>query len=169
MLKCYYMNERPASPGAVPSGFVCIEDSISSRYGVICYDRELTKIEINKYELDTVPMMMSIDWRQLKENTDAIRLTIQQLKDTSITSIGIELLQNEKYSLLFSFGDGMKPTIDLLRPFTKQIWEEDDYFHYENGQNFLSIMYEKEQNFLSTMLRRFFDKKMPEWRKRELL
>lgn len=48
----YLLNARPASIGAVPSGFVSIaDDEKGGRYGAIYYDRPLTKEEMSEYEL----------------------------------------------------------------------------------------------------------------------
>ena len=46
----WYKMKRPYGPGAQPKGIVQIDDSVDP-YGVIAYDRELTKEEINEYEL----------------------------------------------------------------------------------------------------------------------
>ena len=48
----YYLNARPASPGAVPNGFVTIdEQDKGGRYGAIYYESPLTDVQIMGYEL----------------------------------------------------------------------------------------------------------------------
>lgn len=48
----YYLNARPASPGAVPEGFATIdEQDKGGRYGAIYYEKPLTDVQVMGYEL----------------------------------------------------------------------------------------------------------------------
>lgn len=48
----YYLNARPAGPGAVPGNFAKIdENDPGGRYGAIYYLRKLTKSQIIYFEL----------------------------------------------------------------------------------------------------------------------
>lgn len=48
----YYLNARPAMPGAVPKGFMQIdEQDKGGRYGAIYYEIRLKDEDIEKYEL----------------------------------------------------------------------------------------------------------------------
>lgn len=48
----YYLNARPAMPGAIPKDFIRLdENDASGRYGAIYYSRELTEKELVSYEL----------------------------------------------------------------------------------------------------------------------
>ena len=59
----YYLNERPAGPGAVPKDGLAEYDpeDKGGRYGSIIYRRELTASEIIEYELTEEPAWA--DWR----------------------------------------------------------------------------------------------------------
>ena len=49
----YYLNARPAMPGAVPKDFVRIdENDKGGRYGAIYYNRELALKDVMDYELE---------------------------------------------------------------------------------------------------------------------
>lgn len=41
---------RPMSPGCQPKGIVAFEED-KGRHGIVAYDRELTKEELNEYEM----------------------------------------------------------------------------------------------------------------------
>lgn len=48
----YYMNARPAMPGALPKDFVRLDENENGgRYGAVYYNRELTQEEVLNYEL----------------------------------------------------------------------------------------------------------------------
>ena len=48
----YYLNARPAGPGAVPANFSKLdENDPGGRYGAIYYSRRLTKSQIIYFEL----------------------------------------------------------------------------------------------------------------------
>lgn len=48
----YFLNQRPAMPGALPSDFIRLDDNDKGgRYGAVYYGRELNEDEIKKYEL----------------------------------------------------------------------------------------------------------------------
>lgn len=48
----YYMNARPAMPGALPGDFKRLDEADKGgRYGAVYYDRELTETELKNYEL----------------------------------------------------------------------------------------------------------------------
>ena len=51
----YYLHARPASPGAVPNGFLSYDENDTglSQYGHITYERPLTQKELQDYELWT--------------------------------------------------------------------------------------------------------------------
>ena len=59
----YYLNERPAGPGAVPKDGLAEydPDDKGGRYGSVIYRRELTASEIIEYELTEEPAWA--DWR----------------------------------------------------------------------------------------------------------
>lgn len=59
----YYLNERPAGPGAVPKDGLAEYDpeDKGGRYGSVIYRRELTASEIIEYELTEEPAWA--DWR----------------------------------------------------------------------------------------------------------
>ena len=59
----YYLNERPAGPGAVPKDGLAEYDpeDKGGRYGSVIYRRELTACEIIEYELTEEPAWA--DWR----------------------------------------------------------------------------------------------------------
>lgn len=63
MLYKYYLNERPAGPGAVPKDGLAEYDpeDKGGRYGSVIYRRELTASEIIEYELTEEPAWA--DWR----------------------------------------------------------------------------------------------------------
>ena len=58
----YYLNERPAGPGAVPKDGLAEynPDDKGGRYGSVIYRRELTASEIIEYELTEEPAWA--DW-----------------------------------------------------------------------------------------------------------
>lgn len=48
----YFLNQRPAMPGALPGGFKRLDEADKGgRYGAVYYDRELTEAELRNYEL----------------------------------------------------------------------------------------------------------------------
>ena len=55
----YYLNERPAGPGAVPKDGLAEynPDDKGGRYGSVIYRRELTAAEVIEYELTEEPAL----------------------------------------------------------------------------------------------------------------
>ncbi len=48
----YFLNQRPAMPGALPGDFKRLDEADKGgRYGAVYYDRELTETELKNYEL----------------------------------------------------------------------------------------------------------------------
>ena len=58
----YYLNARPAMPGAVPKDFVRIdENDKGGRYGAIYYNRELALKDVMDYELEIGEVVVEFD------------------------------------------------------------------------------------------------------------
>ena len=54
-MKRYGMRLRPAGPGCQPPGFIRIDSSEKRYWNVLYYERELTKEEMEQYNLDELP------------------------------------------------------------------------------------------------------------------
>lgn len=108
----YYLDRRPAGPGAIPKGSVRIDAADKGgRYGAVYYDRELLLVEVSDYELT----------QSVKDVGDKTAAEIEKegvvlIKDPRTQSLvaddegGIEMTEN------MSGGGYERKTVDVVSP-----------------------------------------------------